>query len=213
METRSGRGGFYRGFCSLFAGCVSLVPCVLLVPLSCPRDIISSAGDKILAQKRSSTFQCRVPATEKEDSLRWEGQNSTLESRATSPLRLCAPASDKETRVNGNRSGAFLSPEGRIATEALATDVAPGLRKAPLPSVVYLSPAGGIIDKRDARGFGCRAGRTPTRIGVRIGGKPRPKNQGGTPIPRFGPLCFSMRRELEPSIRTLARPAPQRGSA
>ena len=59
-----------------------------------------------------------------------------------------------------------------------------------------------------ASGFGCRAGRTPTRIGGRIGGNPLPKNRGGTPIPRFGPLCFSMRCEIEPSIRTFARPAP-----
>ncbi len=63
-------------------------------------------------------------------------------------------------------------------------------------------------DKRDVRGFGCRAGRTPTHIGVGIGEKPLPKNPGGTPIPRFAPMCFFMRRELEPSIRTLARPAP-----
>ena len=82
--------------------------------------------------------------------------------------------------------------------------------------VVFLTRLYDARDKAEsgvARAFGCRAGRTLTRIGVGIGGNPRPQNRGGTPIPRFGPMCFSMRREIEPSICTLVRPAPQRGLA
>ncbi len=47
--------------------------------------------------------------------------------------------------ASGDRSGAFLSPVGRVATSAIAADAATGLRKAPLPdaaaeTAVLISP-------------------------------------------------------------------------
>ena len=69
-----------------------------------------------------------------------------------------APALDRAgvSRGAGNlvRSGAFLSPGGRGADEAFATDLAMGLRKAPLPSAFTgHMPRDPVLKKTIAREF------------------------------------------------------------